>query len=1173
METHKDDDDLKLAKASAGLLSDLERDLPKILWKAKSHPGRKHGHTQVKVRDLNRVISYVSKSFLRTENSCLLMIQIEPFQGEPQLLDAKLKAVLPPIVDAYLDHVQQSAAKQRHEHVDFQTAICTLLYTLCKVRGYKIIVGFLNNEPRYLEPILDAVERTAVQSPAQEVQWQVPYVLLLWLSHLLLTPFDLHSISTSPGLKIGGDEDIVFSQQLPPLISRIMRIGLRYLHTPTKAQDAAAVMLVRLSTRPDVQKFRLADSLVNDRLPKLESAAAEMPNMYEMLGSLRFVAGLASSAELSHLIPSIYRTCEKTFDEDDSSTLSSNAVAKKVIVKIFRNIAILSLRSISTNGPLVSFLQTTGVLENGIDYLLRSLGDKDTPVRYAAAKAISLIVLELEPEMAHEVIQALLDSFKEDMPRSALAAEFTTANPLKWHGLTLALSHTLFKRSASPDQLPDILNALISALQFQQRTATGSTLGTNVRDAANFGIWSLARRYTTAELLPVKANVLHNSSLNGSDIPVVQLLATQLILSACLDPAGNIRRGSSAAFQELVGRHPDQIHEGIALVQIVDYQAVSLRNRAMVSVANNAAAFHHMYWENLLEGLFGWRGLGSSDVSSRESAATSIARLASSQSAIRSLEVLQKVRSMLFQCSLQEEERLHGLTLTAANILEHIASLGSGHHRSLDVDLLHLLPFFGHLDNALKDFHPRLLRSEFPASFARFTTAICKALLLLGHLDMSHASTLPFQIIDVLVDRLLARHEDWILCVIPDLVTALLQLKRALSLPLGCIGAQALCKKVAVDGAKSTLHSAGRAIALGALASSYETSGLKSAKATTVVSTLSDLMDAMNVDWRIVGARALQLVVRNASGMAGMDAGVAQLVVSAVHRGLNDYTIDERGDVGSLVRLQAIACAAAVVSNSFFRPYSELVQILERDMYHLSLEKLDRVRLQAVKCRAKHLDLAGLAITDVASVSSQEYFEVALQPLSTDSPEWMQQALLEGCISCAGASAESLLQISREALASYLQKLGLVDLERLLSIYAAIMKGLLVDTMNLHPSLELLAFLLDMQLPQRLVASPTFKWRNLLSIVQKSHHKSNDIPKILAAVHVYYHLAEIPSIRKEVLKKLISMLKTNPYPRVRMTVAEVLYMVTREEDMKNCDWARPSSQHGNIIAELNNKYA
>lgn len=57
-------------------------------------------------------------------------------------------------------------------------------------------------------------------------------------------------------------------------------------------------------------------------------------------------------------------------------------------------------------------------------------------------------------------------------------------------------------------------------------------------------------------------------------------------------------------------------------------------------------------------------------------------------------------------------------------------------------------------------------------------------------------------------------------------------------------------------------------------------------------------------------------------------------------------------------------------------------------------------------------------------------------------------------------------------------------------------------------------------------------WRNLLALVQKSHFKSNNIPKILAAVDVYRGLARSRTIRSEVLKKLVSMLRTNPYPKV-----------------------------------------
>lgn len=66
MESADDDDDLKLVQASAGLLSDLESALPKLLWKpTKSGNTRGRVHSQVKRRDLDYIIRLVNLSFLK----------------------------------------------------------------------------------------------------------------------------------------------------------------------------------------------------------------------------------------------------------------------------------------------------------------------------------------------------------------------------------------------------------------------------------------------------------------------------------------------------------------------------------------------------------------------------------------------------------------------------------------------------------------------------------------------------------------------------------------------------------------------------------------------------------------------------------------------------------------------------------------------------------------------------------------------------------------------------------------------------------------------------------------------------------------------------------------------------------------------------------------------------
>ncbi|KAH0425755.1 cell morphogenesis protein-like protein, partial [Aureobasidium melanogenum] len=606
------DDELQLMRASAGLLSDLQAALSKLLWK-RGDKGRVHN--LVRSRDLDHVIQL-----------------IEPFQGEPQLLDAHLKTLLPPIVEAYLAFLQVQQAKSPSGlTVSLDVAASKLLYTFCKVRGEKIIIGFLNNEPRYLELVLANLEDFRTLSTESDTAWEKSYVLLLWLTHLMLVPFDLSSISAvaqPPEVH----EHMSLQPQVPSIARRIIALSIHYLASATREQDAAAKMLVRLVTRPDMQRLELPAALVSWALMKLlNPSASPSSNLHTFLGPLRFLTGMTVSVdtpEVASLMPSIYSVGQRLMDDAMLAFLSSSAVTKKLVVKLLRNMALLSLQC--PFDGLIGFLEASNVLEETIDYCLQSLEDRDTPVRFAASKALSMIILRLDPEMGHEVIQAVLESFKEDMPKSSSKPDFGAANALRWHGLTLTLAHALFRRSASPQQLPEILNALLLALSFEQRSAVGVSTGSNVRDAACFGIWSLSRRYTTKELLSTDTSQIGFEFCRDA-ASIIQVVAIQLLLSACLDPSGNIRRGSSAALQELIGRHPDQVSNGISLVQVVDYHAVGLRQRAMVDVAQDAANLNTIYREALLAALGKWRGLGSTDVLSREAAAESVGLLCAPQ--------------------------------------------------------------------------------------------------------------------------------------------------------------------------------------------------------------------------------------------------------------------------------------------------------------------------------------------------------------------------------------------------------------------------------------------------------------------------------------------------------------------------------------------------------------
>ena len=68
---------------------------------------------------------------------------------------------------------------------------------------------------------------------------------------------------------------------------------------------------------------------------------------------------------------------------------------------------------------------------------------------------------------------------------------------------------------------------------------------------------------------------------------------------------------------------------------------------------------------------------------------------------------------------------------------------------------------------------------------------------------------------------------------------------------------------------------------------------------------------------------------------------------------LNDYTIDRRGDIGSLVRLEAIDAIGLALSHHLLSALEPRRSILAR-ICGLAVEKLDKVRYRAWTCLHDH---------------------------------------------------------------------------------------------------------------------------------------------------------------------------------------------------------------------------
>lgn len=893
-------------------------------------------------------------------------------------------------------------------------AVCKLIYTFCKIRGEKVIVRFLNVETKYLELLLSALEEAERYQDSEGSQpqwtWEERYVVLLWLSHLMLAPFDLSTISSvyMEDVDISGVLGFFWPSNIPGITIRILPLAVKYLACPGRERDAAKALLVRMAMRRDMQQLGVTNALMQWALFWLTPGSDASPQSpYKYIGVLAFLAGiLASSAETSDMekyLSTVFYAVSSVSSGDAAAfeIIKSSALAKKATIKVIRSIAVSKLRRDKQDMAGIELVEAT------IGHLLERLGDNDTPVRLAASKALSIITLKLPEDMASQVVEAVLEALKQNVrwvknqsdPSLPPARDLSSVDPLEWHGLMLTLSHLLYRRSPPPGSLRDIIQALLRGLAFEQRSASGGSIGSNVRDAACFGIWALARRYTTEELLAVPTGAVveadttkvtdsGDTKSQDTNTSVLQAIATQLVVTAALDPAGNIRRGSSAALQELIGRHPNTVDEGIEVVQTVDYHSVALRSKAMREVALGATQLHLKYGEALLEGLLGWRGIGDANPVTRRLAGLSygavtaqIARMSSGSFRVLSMAIEAVIQSIGVLQIRQVEER-HGLMLALASVLDQLPEIVRTNKHNDEQWLSHLTPIvqraLSSLDSILNIVNTTTFRrpeliveatcqlfiSYFPVLEAATlgldaavpTASISGPDLLspsglnaithtISRLDEGPRSEDP--LITRILNQVQTNLHAWLSRTETEVTQAASDASVVLSIFLN--GAQQRDEMVAVwaELIRPRSRSGSQAGHLLALTKSYATvvNGDYRNRADLIC---GSLLERWSQDyWVTVREWILQSLVDSEILPHRQKA-----LMPLISEGLEDYTTNSKGDVGSHVRLQAIKATrhlwSLLAQSGSNRAASQSVaSSLLLPILRLAAEKLDRVRAEA----------------------------------------------------------------------------------------------------------------------------------------------------------------------------------------------------------------------------------
>uniref|UniRef100_A0AAA9U1Z4 Tubulin-specific chaperone D n=1 Tax=Bos taurus TaxID=9913 RepID=A0AAA9U1Z4_BOVIN len=485
---------------------------------------------------------------------------MDKYQEQPHLLDPHLEWML----NLLLEFVQNKTSPADLVHLAFK-----FLYIISKVRGYKTFLRLFPHEVADVQPVLDMFTN---QNPKDHETWETRYMLLLWLSVTCLIPFDFSRLDgnlSQPG------------QERASTMDRILQVAESYLVVSDKARDAAAVLVSKFVTRPDVKQKKMASFLDWSLCTLARSSFQTIEGVIAMDGTLQALAQIFKHGKREDCLPyaaTVLQCLDSCRLPDSNQTL-----LRKLGVKLVQRLGLTFLKpqvakwryqrgcrslaeslqhSIQNPREPVTQAETPDSdgqddvpeeVESVIEQLLVGLKDKDTIVRWSAAKGIGRMAGRLPKELADDVTGSVLDCFSFQETDSA------------WHGGCLALAELGRRGLLLPSRLSDVVPVILRALTYEEKRGACS-VGSNVRDAACYVCWAFARAYEPQELKPF-----------------VAAISSALVIATVFDRDVNCRRAASAAFQENVGRQGTFPH-GIDILTTADYFAVGNRSNCFLVI-------------------------------------------------------------------------------------------------------------------------------------------------------------------------------------------------------------------------------------------------------------------------------------------------------------------------------------------------------------------------------------------------------------------------------------------------------------------------------------------------------------------------------------------------------------------------------------------------------------
>ncbi|XP_033896427.2 tubulin-specific chaperone D [Acipenser ruthenus] len=1077
------------------------------------------------------------------------LVIMDKYQEQPHLLDPHLEWML----NLLLEIVRDKKSPPALAHLGFK-----FLYIISKVRGNKCFLRLFPHEVADVQPVLDLL---CLQDPKGYETWETRYMLLLWLSMTCLIPFDLS--------RLDGNITAQSGQARVPIMDRILTVAKSYLTVSDKARDAAAVLVSKFVIRPDVKQKRLADFLDWNLSTLSQASYQTMEGTVVVDGMLQSLAQLFKHGKRDDFLP--YAPTVLQCLDNCKLSESNQTILRKLGVKLVQRLGLTFLKpkvakwryqrgsrslaanlSISTQGQPHAVEQNTELtdkeeeegydipeeMEHVIEQLLVGLKDKDTIVRWSAAKGIGRVTGRLPKDLADDVVGSVLDcfSFKE------------TDNA--WHGGCLALAELGRRGLLLPSRLPDVVPVILKALTYDEKRGACS-VGSNVRDAACYVCWAFARAYDPLELQPF-----------------VTPIACALVIAAVFDRDVNCRRAASAAFQENVGRQGTFPH-GIDILTTADYFTVGNRTNCFLNISVYIASFPE-YTQPMIDHLVSMK-INHWDSVIREQATKALHNLTPKAPEYMAATVLPKLLPLAVGVDLHTR---HGAILACAEITHALYKLALETNRPV-TDFLKEASIEG-----LKGIHEKLFSKQQYRGFGGelMRPAVCSLI------EKMSLSKMPYKN-DPIIGGWQWLIDDSLKSIHLFSSAAKQKIKEAAVSALA-----ALCNEYyqSAEGAvdptiqdelvsryivqlQSTeeMTRCGYALALGALPQFMLCGKLQQVLEGLRKTTSISVKDVSFAEARRDALKATAQVCATVGVSLGgsPDSVVCEQNVPQIYSTLlecmRDYTTDSRGDVGSWVREAAIT-SLMKVTFLLVQSHPELISpdICSRMLCCLaqqSAEKIDRYRAHAGSVFLQILHFNNPAVPHIPH--REELLRVfpssEAETLNWNAPSQAfphitqllgmpayQYHTLLGLSVSVGGLTESTVRFSAQSLFDYLKTIQ-QDATAMNNFGCTLLQIFRDNVRNDRVSIPLLKMI------DQMLANGCFdifaKEENhqfgmdLLALCKEEIRKSKDIQKLRSSIAVFCGLIQFQGdIRKKVLLQLLLLL-CHPFPVIRKTTASQVY--------------------------------